>query len=58
MIEELSLTNIDSIYLNNENNIFYDLTHLNALGNKMLTDSLGISLNKLKKINYVKFKKK
>ncbi len=58
LIEELSLTTIDSIYLSNKDNIFYDLTHLNALGNKMLTDSLGISLNKLKKINYVKFKKK
>ena len=57
MIEELSLTNIDSIYLNNENNIFYDLTHLNVLGNKILTDSLAISLNNLKELEYIKFKK-
>jgi len=55
MIKEFNLPT-DSITFNNDQNIFFDLTHFNVLGNNMLTDSLSSRLNKLKFNKYLKFK--
>ena len=57
IIKEFNLTLVDSISLINQKNIFYDLTHFNIIGNKMLTDSLAFRLNNLESVEYIKFKK-
>ena len=55
MIKEFNLPT-DSIMFSNDQNIFFDLTHFNVLGNYMLTDSLSSRLDKLKFNKYLKFK--
>tara|TARA_S200000501_G_C20853862_1_gene756917 strand:+ start:1554 stop:2366 length:813 start_codon:yes stop_codon:yes gene_type:complete len=56
IIKELNLTLVDSVNLESEKNIFYDLTHFNIVGNKMLTDSLAVRLKNLESVKYIKFK--
>jgi len=55
LCERFHINSIDTVKILSEKNIFYDLTHFNKIGNKIITDYLSMKIRTLESTDFIVF---